>query len=221
MKNYRYVKNIVDFVLSIFILLVLLPFIAMNAFVLAIMLRANPFLIQLRGITKENKVFKIIKFRTIKLSAGRKSLEKNIFYKPSLEKYIPAYCRWLRKTGLDEIPQLINVMKGEMSLIGPRPLMMSDLDLLKEEGKAYYTKRNTLKVKPGITGLWQTSGRREDGFENLINLDAEYDEKVSIMIDVRIFVKTIPLVLRGMHSDAIIYGMSEYSSSVKLDVDMI
>jgi len=221
MKKYKYVKNILDRLVSIFILLASLPLIFINIVLLSIILRSSPFLFQRRGITKNNKIFKIIKFRTIRINQYQESKDRNILYKPSLEEYIPSYCRWLRKTGLDELPQLINVIKGEMSLVGPRPLMMPDLDLLEENNPDYYSLRNGIKVKPGITGLWQVSGRREEGVGNLVNLDVEYDENISFKMDMEILFKTIPLVIRGKHSDAIINGMVEYSHRAKFDFNPV
>lgn len=213
MKNnnlFYFAKNVLDFLFGIIFIVVSLPFIFLVSVVLAIILRSSPFIIQERGITYENKVFKIIKFRTIKPDKTKELfISNNIFYKFQLEENVPLFCRWLRKSGLDELPQLVNVIKGEMSLIGPRPLMNYDLELLKNKYPEYYYKRNQIKAKPGITGLWQTYGKREEGVKNLILLDLKYDNMISFSLDMKIFISTITIMFKGKNSDAIIYSKEE------------
>jgi exopolysaccharide biosynthesis polyprenyl glycosylphosphotransferase len=97
--------------------------------------------------------------------------------------------RFLRRFSLDELPQLVNVVRGEMSLVGPRPLPMRDFDRLEEWHKKRYL------VLPGITGLWQVSGRSELDFDDLVRLDFLYLERWSIFLDLRILLRTIPAVL--------------------------
>ncbi len=210
-ENIYSIKSKADKVLAVIILAAALPFSLLTAIVLTLILKSTPLIVQERGITEENKVFKIYKFRTMKRQAesSKEEKEKDILYKRYLAEYVPVFCRWLRKTGLDELPQIINVIKGEMSLIGPRPLMMSDLEILRKRYPEYYRVRGEIKVKPGITGLWQVYGRREEGIENLLHLDREYDREVSFGLDARIFLSTIPLIFRGKHSDAVISGMRD------------
>jgi lipopolysaccharide/colanic/teichoic acid biosynthesis glycosyltransferase len=100
------------------------------------------------------------------------------------------------------------VLKGEMSLVGPRPLTISDLEVLKNKYSQYYRDRNLIIVKPGITGMWQVFGNRNEGIENLIVLDLYYEQQTSLSVDLRILLSTILLVIRGKHSDAVISGMS-------------
>jgi lipopolysaccharide/colanic/teichoic acid biosynthesis glycosyltransferase len=97
--------------------------------------------------------------------------------------------RFLRRFSLDELPQLANVIRGEMSLVGPRPLTMRDFELLEEWHKKRYL------VLPGITGLWQVSGRSELDFDDLVRLDFLYLEQWSVFLDLTILLKTIPAVL--------------------------
>jgi lipopolysaccharide/colanic/teichoic acid biosynthesis glycosyltransferase len=97
--------------------------------------------------------------------------------------------RFLRRFSLDELPQLVNVIRGEMSLVGPRPLPMRDFERLEDWHKKRYL------VMPGITGLWQVSGRAELDFDDLVRLDFLYLERWSILLDLSILVKTIPAVL--------------------------
>jgi lipopolysaccharide/colanic/teichoic acid biosynthesis glycosyltransferase len=97
--------------------------------------------------------------------------------------------RLLRRFSLDELPQLINVMRGEMSLVGPRPLPMRDFELLEDWHKKRYL------VMPGITGLWQVSGRADLDFDDLVRLDFLYLEQWSVFLDLTILLKTVPAVL--------------------------
>jgi exopolysaccharide biosynthesis polyprenyl glycosylphosphotransferase len=99
--------------------------------------------------------------------------------------------RFLRRFSLDELPQLVNVVRGEMSLVGPRPLPMRDYERLEEWHKKRYL------VLPGVTGLWQVSGRAELDFDDLVRLDFYYLERWSVFLDLSILLKTIPAVLRG------------------------
>lgn len=212
-KKFLIIKSKADFILGIIILLITLPFTLLVSIILTLILNSSPLIIQKRGITEENNVFKIYKFKTIKPNGSRSQEgNENILYKPHLEEYVPAFCRWLRKRGLDELPQVINVLKGEMSLIGPRPLMISDLEILKHRYPEYYSLRNSLKVKPGITGLWQVFGNRDEGIENLLFLDVEYNRTVSFSLDKKILLSTIPLIFKGKHSDAINLGFKEEES---------
>ena len=213
MKNknlYYFAKNVFDFLFGIIFIVLSLPLIFLVSMILAVLFRSSPFIIQERGITYENKVFKIIKFRTIKPGKiNEKFTNNSILYKSQLEQNVPLFCRWLRRSGLDELPQLVNVIKGEMSLIGPRPLMNSDLEILKTKYPEYYYKRNQIKAKPGITGLWQIYGRREEGIKNLIVFDLAYDNMISYTLDIKIFISTIPLIFKGKNSDAILCSKEE------------
>ena len=100
--------------------------------------------------------------------------------------------RILRKTYLDELPQLINVLKGEMSLVGPRPLALRDYSGISEDWH-----RRRISVRPGITGLWQVNSRDQSSFDEWMQLDLEYIDRWSLWLDLQIMLKTIPVVLRG------------------------
>ena len=102
--------------------------------------------------------------------------------------------RFLRKSSLDELPQLWNVLTGEMSLVGPRPIVLDELEKYGKDAGAY------LACTPGITGLWQVSGRSDASYEGRVSLDAYYAREWSLLLDLRILLKTIPVVLRGRGS---------------------
>jgi len=202
-KKYFEEKNRIDFILSAVLLIAALPLMLLITVILTVILKSFPLIIQKRGITKDNQVFNIYKFRTIMINPYEGINGENILFKPDLSRYVPPFCKWLRKTGLDELPQIFNVLKGEMSLVGPRPLMISDLEVLRNKYPQYYRIRNSITVKPGITGMWQVTGDRNEGIENLIALDLRYHEQTSLSVDLRILFNTLLLVFTGKHSDAI------------------
>src|SRR5437879_6731018 len=120
----------------------------------------------------------------------RKSNERNgPFFKMENDPRITRSGRWLRKFSIDELPQLVNVLRGEMSLVGPRPHPVDDYE--------HYTLEHLrrLDVKPGMTGLWQVTARRDPSFETNMKLDLEYIENWSLGMDLKILAKTIPVVL--------------------------
>jgi exopolysaccharide biosynthesis polyprenyl glycosylphosphotransferase len=140
--------------------------------------------------------FHCFKFRTMREHADQiqQDLEplnekSGALFKIREDPRLTSVGRFLRRYSLDELPQLVNVIRGEMSLVGPRPLPMRDFNRLEEWHKKRYL------VLPGITGLWQVSGRSELDFDDLVRLDFLYLERWSIMLDLSILLKTIPAVL--------------------------
>jgi lipopolysaccharide/colanic/teichoic acid biosynthesis glycosyltransferase len=207
-KKYFKTKSRIDFILSVVILIAAFPFMLLISIILTVILKSFPLIIQKRGITKDNQVFNIYKFRTIKINPYCQINSENILFKPDLSQYVPAFCKWLRKTGWDELPQIFNVLKGDMSLVGPRPLTISDLKVLENNHPHHYQIRNSISIKPGITGMWQVFGNRNEGIENLIALDLQYYEQISLLLDLRILLSTIVLIAKGKHTDAIFPCMS-------------
>ncbi|MBC7261827.1 MAG: sugar transferase, partial [Chloroflexi bacterium] len=119
----------------------------------------------------------------------RAALPRGGVFKPANEKRITPVGRWLRKTSLDELPQLFNVLKGDMSLVGPRPSMPYEVDVY----KPWHFRR--LEVLPGITGLAQVRGRSSLTFQEIVSIDLEYIERRSLLLDLEILLKTLPVVL--------------------------
>lgn len=179
----RYIKRILDFLLSFIALTLLSPIFLLLMLLGAIFMRGNPFFCQRRP-GKDGKVFSIIKFRTMsdKTDAEGKLL-------PDRERQT-AYGRLLRKTSLDELAEMINILKGDMSIVGPRPLL--------EEYLPYYNEREMHRhdVRPGLTGLAQISGRNAISWEKRFDCDVWYVEHLSFSLDIKIFFRTIALVLR-------------------------
>lgn len=201
-------KRIFDIILSIVLLPLLIPLIIAFSIILIIELRQFPFFIQERGITLDKFRFKIIKLRTIKNTKTNRYSDKSIFFKPAFIEKVPPFAGWLRRTGLDEIPQIFNIIKGEMSFVGPRPFMLSDLKLLKKNDWQYYKIRRSFNSKPGVTGLWQIFCDREAGAKNLISLDKLYDEMKSVKYDIKILIYTLPVILTANNADSIFSSIS-------------
>ena len=200
-------KNTLDFVSSLLLLILSLPVILVLLLTIFIITGQSPIIIQERRLSFDNKKIKMIKLRTIKGNGPiRESINNSseILFRYDLKKYVPPFCGWLRKSGLDELTQLINVLKGEMSLVGPRPLTVSDLEIMKKYEPEIHERREMLKSKPGITGYWQIFGDRNKGLENLVALDEYYDRKKSSLLDLRLLLSTIVLVMTARHSDSII-----------------
>lgn len=126
------------------------------------------------------------------LSADEEATAPNgMLFKLVADPRITPFGRWLRKTSLDELPQLVNVLRGDMSLVGPRPMLPWEADLLAEPYRRRFT------VKPGITGLWQVSGRSRLSMRTALELDVEYARHRSIAVDLSILARTVPALFRG------------------------
>ena len=145
-------------------------------------------------------------------------------------KSVSPFSKWLRKTGLDELPQLVNVIIGDMSLVGPRPLMIEDLETMKKVSPEIYSRRNESKSKPGITGLWQLFGNRAEGLLGMIALESLYEKVGSISLDIKLIAYTSTVVIQAKNSDSIFYKeratvtrvqtILDSSSNLKISLNM-
>ncbi|XKE94025.1 sugar transferase [Metaplanococcus flavidus] len=181
-------KRIIDFSLSLAIIIGL----SIVFLLLCIVIKLDspgPILFKQRRIGKDKKEFNILKFRTMKIDAPN-DMPTHLLDKP--DAYITRVGKLLRKTSLDELPQLINILKGEMSIIGPRPALWNQYDLIAERDK--YKANDVL---PGLTGLAQISGRDELPIELKAKIDGDYVEHKSPILDAEIFVKTVFSVLKS------------------------
>lgn len=176
-------KRILDVFFSIFWIILLSPLFIIISIILFIVNKGNPFFFQLRP-GKNEKIFKIIKFKTMN---DKKDSKGNLL---SDKKRLTKFGLFLRKTSLDEIPQLINVIKGDMSLVGPRPLLPEYLVLYSD----FQNMRH--QVKPGITGWAQVNGRKAISWEKKFNYDVWYVNHISFLIDVKILFLTMKKVFQ-------------------------
>lgn len=175
-------KPLIDFVAAFSALLILSPLLAVITFLLALANEGKPFFIQRRP-GKDSRIFKIVKFRT--MTDGR---DKNGNLLPDAER-LTGIGKFVRKTSIDEIPQLLNVLKGDMSIVGPRPLLPEYLTLYNDRQK----KRQL--VKPGITGWAQVNGRNAISWTQKFEYDVWYVENQSFWLDLRILFRTVKKVL--------------------------
>lgn len=184
----KYFKRLIDFFFSLFGLILLSPLMVVLTVTGAIVMKGNPFFIQKRPGKKDKngneKIFSLIKFRTM---TNAKDNNGNLL--PSSER-LNRYGSLLRKLSLDELPELWNILKGDMSLIGPRPLLVKYLPLYSEE------QRHRHDVRPGLTGYAQIKGRNALSWEEKFELDNEYVNNISFVFDLSIFFKTIITVFK-------------------------
>ena len=178
----RFGKRCLDLVLSVAALVVLSPVLLVLTVVGAWFMKGNPFFTQLRP-GKDEKIFRLIKFRTMTMERdGQGNLLPG-------ERRLNGYGRFLRSTSLDELPELINIALGQMSLVGPRPLLVKYLPLYNEE------QRHRHDVRPGLTGLAQVNGRNLLSWEDRFRLDVEYVRNISFLGDMKILFATVGKIL--------------------------
>ncbi len=199
-------KRFFDLILSLLLIFITLPVQILIALIIFIQFRANPFFVQERGVTLNNFRFKIYKFRTLAKSKDSKyhhRKKEDIFYNTSFAENLSFFASWLRRTTLDELPQLYNILLGHMSFVGPRPFMTEDLKIMKKVYPDYYLQRSKFKSRPGFTGIWQIYGDRSGGIENLIALETIYENVKSFWIDIKLIFATAPIVFAAKNSDSI------------------
>jgi len=201
MRAYAIVKRGLDLVMGSVGLLVSMPVQIVVAILVRIRL-GSPVLFRQQRPGKDERIFELVKFRTMKDIDEARGLVTD-------EQRITPLGAWLRATSLDELPTLWNVVRGHMSLVGPRPLLVQYLDRYSD------TQRRRHEVRPGITGLAQVSGRNALTWEAKLALDVEYVDRVGPMLDARILAST---VLRVLRRDGITDGsvtMTEFGGTVQ------
>ncbi|SFD37438.1 O-antigen biosynthesis protein WbqP [Enterococcus casseliflavus] len=188
-------KRIIDFLLSLIGIIVLSPILLLLC--LAIKLDSKgPIIFKQKRIGKNKTHFHIYKFRTMKVDTP-KEMPTHLLENPDL--YITKVGKFLRKTSLDELPQLFNIIKGDMAVIGPRPALWNQYDLIEERDKY-----GANDIRPGLTGLAQINGRDELEINKKAALDGIYTEKISFKVDLKCFYGTIVSVLK---SDGVVEGI--------------
>ena len=153
-------------------------------------------------VGRGGRIFTFLKFRSMIVNADkhRDALPNEAdgrLFKLKNDPRVTPFGRFIRKYSVDEFPQLINVLRGEMTLVGPRPLPARDLDGIDQDPEMLYWFEQRSNVNPGLTGLWQVSGRSNLGFADMVRLDIHYIQNWSFWLDIQILLKTLPAVLRG------------------------
>ena len=189
----RFWKRLLDFLLALTVLLVLSPLLLLLTVAGAVAMRGNPFFAQPRPGRGE-RIFRLIKFRTM---SDRRDASGALL--PDGER-LNGYGRFLRKTSLDELPELFNILVGQMALVGPRPLLTAYLPLYSEE------QHHRHDVRPGLTGYAQVHGRNAVPWEERFRMDVWYTQNITFRLDCRIWLDTVRVVFRH---DGIGSGTSE------------
>ncbi|WP_423803071.1 sugar transferase [Paenibacillus pseudetheri] len=187
-------KQTIDFLLALIGMIVLWPVFL----IIAIAIKTSskgPILFKQKRLGKNKSEFYILKFRTMRTDAPQ-DMPTHLLQDPDF--FITKVGKFLRKTSLDELPQIINILKGEMSIIGPRPALWNQYDLIAERDKF-----GANDIKPGLTGWAQINGRDELAIDSKARLDGEYTEKIGFLMDVRCFFGTVFSVLS---SEGVIEG---------------
>lgn len=179
----KYIKRILDFILSLLALIVLSP-IMLIIYILVIIKLGKPAIFKQKRPGKDEKIFTLYKFRTM---TDEKDEKGNLL---SDEKRLTKFGKFLRSTSLDELPELINIIKGDMAIVGPRPLLVEYLDYYTDEEKHRHD------VRPGLTGLAQVSGRNTITWEEKFKQDNKYIKNITSINDLKIIIKTIGKVFK-------------------------
>ena len=197
-------KRFLDFILSLCALIVLCPLMVILAVVGAVAMHGNPFFAQPRP-GKNEKVFLLLKYRTM---SNQKDKDGNLL---SDEARLNKSGKFLRSTSLDELPELINILLGQMSIVGPRPLLVSYLSRY----NAHQKRRH--EVRPGLTGLAQAQGRNALSWEERFEMDVWYVDHISLKTDVHILIDTVKIVLgrKGISAEGSV-TMGEFNGSAEV-----
>lgn len=198
-KFFTFSKRFIDFSVSLIGLILTSPIYLILWLIYQFGENKGPLIFKQKRVGKNGELFYIYKFRTMIVDADKKLKENKVLYQkyiknnyklePDVDPRITKLGGFLRKTSIDELPQLINVIQGKMSLVGPRPIV-------EEELVEYGSKKNQfLSAKPGITGYWQVSGRSSVGYPERVDIELYYVQNQSLKLDLKILLKTVILVL--------------------------
>ncbi len=197
--NYKYAKRTVDFVGALVGIIIMLLVLSVFVFVYSTGKNRGSMIFKQKRIGQNGEFFEIYKFRSMIEDAEEVLKQDEKLYKkyiansyklePEEDPRITSFGRFIRKTSLDELPQFINVLKGEMSLVGPRPIVQAELE-------EYHGKKDTfLSAKPGITGYWQTCGRSDVNYPERVDIELYYMYNQSLWLDFKILFKTVGQVV--------------------------
>ena len=184
----NYIKRMIDFIMALIGIIILSPILLILSIIIKVTSR-GPILFKQNRVGKDNVEFKILKFRTMRIDTP-KDCPTHLLDNP--DQYITRVGKFLRKTSLDELPQLWNILIGDMAIIGPRPSLPNQYDL-----NDLRDKNGASKVKPGLTGLAQVSGRDELEIDIKAALDGQYVKNITFIGDLKLFFKTFISVLKS------------------------
>ena len=199
----KVIKRVLDFIICLSGIIILSPLFLILVIIGTVKMKGNPFFAQDRPGYKE-KIFKLVKFRTM-----TNEKDENGDLLPDEKRLIP-YGKFLRSTSLDEIPELFNVLKGDMAIVGPRPLLVRYLDRYSEE------QHHRHDVRPGLTGYAQAHGRNALSWEDRFEMDLWYVKNISFVTDIRIIADTVKAVIKkdGINSESSV-TMEEFMGTKK------
>lgn len=203
---YKYLKRPLDFLISLIALVILSPIFL----IIAVWIKLNskgPVFFRQKRVGKNKELFEIYKFRSMRTDTPS-DMATHLLNDP--DAFITSSGKFLRKTSLDELPQLINIIKGDMAIIGPRPALWNQYDLIEERDKY-----GANEVRPGLTGWAQINGRDELEIPVKAKLDGDYIQNISILFDLKCFFGTITSVLR---SDGVVEGGTGVIEKAKQEV---
>jgi exopolysaccharide biosynthesis polyprenyl glycosylphosphotransferase len=200
----RFAKRAFDIFASIVLLILLAPLFILVAIATKLESNGPVFFKQQRSLSDRDEPFLFYKFRSMYHEADEKkeslfvhNESNGALFKMKNDPRLTRVGKFIRRYSIDELPQLFNVLRGEMSLVGPRPLPISDFRRIQENEDVGGYFRGRAKAKPGMTGLWQVSGRSHLGFQEMVMLDLYYIENQSLLFDIEILAQTVPVVLFG------------------------
>jgi lipopolysaccharide/colanic/teichoic acid biosynthesis glycosyltransferase len=200
-------KRALDIAVSLALIVVLVPLLVLLMFLVR-STSAGPALFRQERLGRDRRPFTMLKLRTMYVG-GDDAIHRDFItnllrggseavaargeglYKLAADPRVTQVGAWLRRTSLDELPQLVNVLRGEMSLVGPRPVLSWEAEMFGEQHQQRFA------VKPGLTGLWQVSGRSRLSMQRALELDVEYVIRRSFILDLMILFRTVPALLRG------------------------
>ncbi len=179
---YRFLKRSLDIFFSFLAIIVLIPFLILVAIIIKIESK-GPAIFRQKRIGRNGKIFKILKFRSMRVETPSE-VATNLLDKP--QEYITHFGRFIRNTSIDELPQLLNIIKGDMSIIGPRPVILTETLLIEQR-----MKNGVSELRPGLSGWAQINGRNNIGVNSKAELDKFYADNISFCFDTKIFFLTI------------------------------
>lgn len=200
----RIAKRVFDILVSVVLLMMLSPIFLLVAIATKLESSGPVFFKQRRSLSDRDEPFLFYKFRSMYHEADEKkeslfayNESNGALFKMKNDPRLTKVGKFIRRYSIDELPQLFNVLRGEMSLVGPRPLPVGDFRRIQENEDIGGYFRGRAKAKPGMTGLWQVSGRSHLGFQEMVMLDLYYIENQSLLFDIEILAQTIPVVIFG------------------------